>query len=188
MGLQQGVSRDVPPGIPAASLWWFSKVFWHWCKQLEGKKHTALCITEMCHSIMGSHCRGQSSTWVGQLIWGPHLPPPPKDRIPSCARTTALSKIPGGILGLSIVACAPFCLSAFPHFSSTLGWGGQIVPHHPSPPHPTRLTRRWWVGAHQGHPATRLLNQPCHPWAAGATHLTFLCTSSLGFPQYNGAH
>lgn len=69
-------------------------------KQLEGKKHTVLCIIEMCHSIMGSHCKGQSSTWLGQelllsdmvqLIWGPHLPPPPKDRILSCARTTAVS-------------------------------------------------------------------------------------------------
>lgn len=59
-----------------------------WCsgvsKQLEGKKPTALWITELRHSIVGSHCRGQSSTWLGQelllsvvvqLIWGPHLSP-----------------------------------------------------------------------------------------------------------------
>lgn len=53
-------------------------------KQLGGEKQAGLQASGICHSILGSHCRGQSSAWLGQelplsegvqLIWGLHMAP-----------------------------------------------------------------------------------------------------------------
>lgn len=165
-------------------------------KQLEGKNHTALWITETCHSIVGSHCRTQSSTWLGQelllsevvqLMWGPHL-------APCCQRTgdpflcQKHQRSAWGYFGTQHCPLCTFLPVSLPWLllQAGVGWVDPPSPPFSSPSHQahTEMVGRGTPGS----PSHSLLNRPCHPRAAGAAQLTFLHTSSLGFPQYNAAH